>query len=107
MLGKSCEMIRSGASCLQLKMMEAPRRGSVGMFHIQLALKQASSKKTAADGKELSQFQTMWSLKKEDLALKERLSKMKLLDGLHAKEGPLPDYEEALKKKLIDELMSI
>ncbi|KAF2595990.1 hypothetical protein F2Q68_00011939 [Brassica cretica] len=65
----------------------------------------ASSKKTAADGKELSQFQTMWSLKKEDLALKERLSKMKLLDRLHAKEGPLPDYEEALKKKLIDEFM--
>nr|VDD26580.1 unnamed protein product [Brassica oleracea] len=67
----------------------------------------ASSKKTAADGKELSQFQTMWSLKKEDLALKERLSKIKLLDRLHAKEGPLPDYEEPLKKKLIDEFMSI
>uniref|UniRef100_A0A0D3CQ28 Myb-like domain-containing protein n=1 Tax=Brassica oleracea var. oleracea TaxID=109376 RepID=A0A0D3CQ28_BRAOL len=67
----------------------------------------ASSKKAMADGKELSEFQTMWSFKKEDLALKERLSKMKLLDSLIAKQGPLPDYEEALKKKLIDELMSI
>ncbi|KAG2250675.1 hypothetical protein Bca52824_080811 [Brassica carinata] len=67
----------------------------------------ASSKKAMADGKELSEFQTMWSFKKEDLALKERLSKMKLLDSLIAKQGPLPYYEEALKKKLIDELMSI
>ncbi|KAF2548939.1 hypothetical protein F2Q70_00019964, partial [Brassica cretica] len=61
----------------------------------------ARSKKTMVDGKELSEFQTMWSIKKQDLALKERLSKMKLLDSLIAKQGPLADYEEALKKKLI------
>ncbi|KAG2268336.1 hypothetical protein Bca52824_062891 [Brassica carinata] len=58
------------------------------------------------DGKELSEFQTMWSIKKQDLALKERMSKMKVLDSLIAKQGPLADYEEALKKKLIHELMS-
>ncbi|KAF2544656.1 hypothetical protein F2Q68_00032308 [Brassica cretica] len=56
------------------------------------------------DEKELSQFQTMWSLKKQDLEVKERLSKMKLLDSLIAKQEPLADYEEALKKKLIDDL---
>ncbi|KAF2581816.1 hypothetical protein F2Q68_00003252 [Brassica cretica] len=48
----------------------------------------------------------MWSIKKHDLVMKERLSKMKLLDSLIAKQDPLPDYEEALKKKLINKLMS-
>ncbi|XP_013704244.1 glutathione S-transferase T3-like [Brassica napus] len=65
----------------------------------------ARSKKTIVD-EELCEFQTMWSIKKHDLALKERLSKIKLLDNLIAKQGPLADYEEALKKKLINELMS-
>ncbi|XP_013725684.1 glutathione S-transferase T3-like [Brassica napus] len=66
----------------------------------------ARSKKTVVDGKELSEFQTMWSIKKQDSALKERLYKMKLFDSFIAKQEPLADYEEALKKKLIDELMS-
>ncbi|KAF3604675.1 hypothetical protein F2Q69_00033983 [Brassica cretica] len=43
----------------------------------------------------------MWSIKKADLDTKERLGKMKLLDSLIAKQGPLGDEEEALKKKLI------
>ena len=47
----------------------------------------------------------MWSMKKEDLALKERLSKIKLLDTLIARQGTLADYEEDLKKRLINELM--
>jgi len=47
----------------------------------------------------------MWSMKKEDLALKENLSKIKLLDTLIARQGTLPDYEEDLKKRLINELM--
>ena len=42
----------------------------------------ARSKKTMVDEKELSEFQTMWNIKKQDLALKERLSKIKLLDSL-------------------------
>ncbi|XP_013624299.1 PREDICTED: glutathione S-transferase T3-like [Brassica oleracea var. oleracea] len=66
----------------------------------------ARGKKTMVEGKELSDFQTMWSIKKEDSAMKERLSKMKLLDSLVAKQEPLADYEEALKKKPINELMS-
>ena len=48
----------------------------------------------------------MWSIKKADLDTKERLGKMKLLDSLIAKQGPLGDEEEALKKKLILELMA-
>ncbi|KAF3558120.1 hypothetical protein F2Q69_00011864 [Brassica cretica] len=55
---------------------------------------------------ELSDFKTVWSIKKQDLDMKERLSKINLLDSLIGKQGPLADYEEALKKKLVDELMS-
>ncbi|XP_013721125.1 glutathione S-transferase T3-like [Brassica napus] len=55
---------------------------------------------------ELSDFKTVWSIKKQNLDMKERLSKIKLLDSLIGKQGPLADYEEALKKKLVDELMS-
>ncbi|KAF3601621.1 hypothetical protein F2Q69_00035870 [Brassica cretica] len=47
----------------------------------------------------------MWSIKKEDFAMKERLSRMKLLESLIAKQEPLAEYEEALKKKLISELL--
>ncbi|XP_013721574.1 glutathione S-transferase T3-like [Brassica napus] len=69
-------------------------------------------KKKMAEGKEkqsrmtFSEFQSMWSLKKEDLSQKEKLSKIKLLDSLLAKQEPLADYEEALKKKLINELLA-
>ncbi|KAF3559111.1 hypothetical protein F2Q69_00017083 [Brassica cretica] len=48
----------------------------------------------------------MWSIKQHDLAMKENVSKMKLLESLVAKQVPLDDYEEALRKKLINELMS-
>ncbi|KAF8098184.1 hypothetical protein N665_0271s0004 [Sinapis alba] len=66
----------------------------------------ARGKKPMVEGKELSDFQVMWSMKKEDLALKEKLSKMKLLESLVSKHEPLAAYEEDLKKKLINELMS-
>ncbi|XP_013694644.1 glutathione S-transferase T3-like [Brassica napus] len=65
----------------------------------------AHSRKPLVDGKELGDFQTMWSMKKADLALKERLSKIKLLEALIARQGTLADYEEDLKKRLINELM--
>ena len=38
--------------------------------------------------------------------MKERLSTMSLLDSLIGKKEPLAEYEEALKKKLINDLMS-
>ncbi|KAG2282839.1 hypothetical protein Bca52824_054059 [Brassica carinata] len=58
------------------------------------------------DGKDFAKFQKMWTIKKQDLEIKERLSKMNLLDSLLGKQEPLQDYEEALKQKLITELMS-
>ena len=45
----------------------------------------ARGKKPMVEGKELSKFQTMWRIKQHDLAMKEKLSKMKLLDSLIAK----------------------
>ncbi|XP_048596425.1 uncharacterized protein LOC125578152 [Brassica napus] len=69
-------------------------------------VKAAKSKKTKVEGKALIEFQSMWNIKKQDMATKERLSKMSLLDSLISKKEPLAEYEEALKKKLINDLMS-
>ncbi|KAF3551172.1 hypothetical protein DY000_02008975, partial [Brassica cretica] len=46
----------------------------------------AHGKKPVVEGKDLCDFQAMWSIKKEDLAMKEKLSKMKLLESLVAKQ---------------------
>ncbi|XP_013589324.1 PREDICTED: glutathione S-transferase T3-like [Brassica oleracea var. oleracea] len=63
-------------------------------------------KKDLAEGKAVYEFETMWIMKKEDLTMKEKLSKMKLLESLIAKPEPLADYEEALKKRLVTDLLS-
>ncbi|XP_048604855.1 glutathione S-transferase T2-like [Brassica napus] len=70
------------------------------------AAKGGSSKRGMEDDKSLSAFHTMWSLKEKDLAGKEKLSKMGLLDRLIAKTEPLSEEEEALKKKLIREMLA-
>ncbi|XP_048611936.1 glutathione S-transferase T3-like [Brassica napus] len=66
----------------------------------------ASGKKPMVKEKWLNDFQTMWSIKQQDLVIKERLSKMSLLDNLIAKKEPLGESEEALKNKLINDLLS-
>uniref|UniRef100_A0A0D2ZU67 No apical meristem-associated C-terminal domain-containing protein n=2 Tax=Brassica oleracea TaxID=3712 RepID=A0A0D2ZU67_BRAOL len=66
------------------------------------ASKGHGKKKMASDGKDgkaLSEFQSMWNIKMRDLAMKEKLSKMKLLDSLIAKTELLTEYEEALKNR--------
>ncbi|KAF8118616.1 hypothetical protein N665_0004s0096 [Sinapis alba] len=65
-------------------------------------------KKPLEEKKGLSEFEQMWSIKQEDLSRKERMSKLGLLDRLLAKAEPLSEYEyeECLKKKLINELFS-
>ena len=65
----------------------------------------ARGKKKMVDGKDLSEYQTMWVIRQQDIASKERLLKFKLLESLIAKQE-LADYEEVLKKKLVDELIS-
>ena len=67
----------------------------------------ARGKKMTVEGKGMSEFQTMWSIKQQDLAMKEMLSKMSLLDSLIAKKEPLSECEEALKTKLINDLLSV
>uniref|UniRef100_A0A0D3AUP2 No apical meristem-associated C-terminal domain-containing protein n=1 Tax=Brassica oleracea var. oleracea TaxID=109376 RepID=A0A0D3AUP2_BRAOL len=64
----------------------------------------ARGKKPHVEGKDVSDYQLMWSIKKDDLAMKQQLSKMRLLEKLLAKEN-LANYEEDLKKKLINELI--
>ncbi|KAF2592086.1 hypothetical protein F2Q70_00044061, partial [Brassica cretica] len=66
----------------------------------------ASSKKKVAGENSLNGFQSIWTIKQQDLLIKERLSKMSLLDSLLGKKEPLAEHEEALKKKLIDDLIS-
>ena len=52
----------------------------------------ARGKKPMGVAKDMSQFQTMWTIKQQDLAaLKEKISKMRLLDSLIAKQDPLAD----------------
>ena len=65
----------------------------------------ARGKKSVAEEKAMKEFETMWSIRQQDLAQKERLSKMRLLDSRIAKKEPLVEYEEELKKKLINELL--
>ena len=69
------------------------------------AAKAASGKRNVVDQQAASQFQTMWSIREKDLAVKERLSKMGLLERLIAKNEPLSEFEEALKQKLITEML--
>ncbi|XP_048599557.1 uncharacterized protein LOC125579759 [Brassica napus] len=49
-------------------------------------------KKTMVEGKRLTEFHSLWSIRKEDIAAKERLTKMKLFESLVAKQE-LADYE--------------
>nr|ABD64940.1 hypothetical protein 24.t00018 [Brassica oleracea] len=65
----------------------------------------ARGKATVAEEALTNGFQSMWDIKQKDLEVKERLSKMKILESLIAKTEPLAEYEEALKKKLISDLM--
>uniref|UniRef100_A0A0D3D6C0 DDE Tnp4 domain-containing protein n=1 Tax=Brassica oleracea var. oleracea TaxID=109376 RepID=A0A0D3D6C0_BRAOL len=63
-------------------------------------------KKMTVDEKGLSEFQTMWSIKQQDLAMKERLSKISMLNSLIGKQEPLSECGEAYKQKLITDLFS-
>lgn len=66
----------------------------------------AAGKKPMVEEKALKEFESMWSIKQQDLAAKENLSRMSILNALIAKKEPLADYEEALKKKLISDMFN-
>uniref|UniRef100_A0A1J3HR31 65-kDa microtubule-associated protein 3 n=1 Tax=Noccaea caerulescens TaxID=107243 RepID=A0A1J3HR31_NOCCA len=62
-------------------------------------------KRNMEEGKTGLEFQSMGTIK-EDLVIKEKLSKMGLLDSLLAKKEPLSEIEEALKNKLITDMLT-
>ncbi|KAL0754627.1 hypothetical protein Bca101_092295 [Brassica carinata] len=64
----------------------------------------ASGKKTVDQEKQVKEFERIWTIKQKEMEAKEHLSKMSLLDSLIGKKEPLPEYEESLKKKLINDL---
>ncbi|KAF3492899.1 hypothetical protein DY000_02054426 [Brassica cretica] len=66
----------------------------------------ASGKKPMVQENAVNDFEKMWSIRQQDLVVKESLSKMSLLEGLIAKQEPLAEDEAGLKKKLISDLMS-
>ncbi|KAG2312913.1 hypothetical protein Bca52824_024470 [Brassica carinata] len=49
----------------------------------------------------MAEYTTIWEMKKEDLAMKEKLSKLAILDTLLAKKEPLSEAEEVVKNKLL------
>uniref|UniRef100_A0A0D3DSA4 GRF-type domain-containing protein n=1 Tax=Brassica oleracea var. oleracea TaxID=109376 RepID=A0A0D3DSA4_BRAOL len=49
------------------------------------------------EGKSMAEYTTIWEMKKEDLAMKGKLSKLAILDTLLAKKGPLSEAEEVVK----------
>ena len=69
------------------------------------AAKGGGGKRPIGDQLSASEFQGMWSLKEKNLAAKERLKKMGLLESLIAKKEPLSQFEEALRDKLITEML--
>uniref|UniRef100_A0A0D3DKS2 GRF-type domain-containing protein n=1 Tax=Brassica oleracea var. oleracea TaxID=109376 RepID=A0A0D3DKS2_BRAOL len=62
-------------------------------------VKAAKAKRNNGKGKSLDEYTTIWEMKKEDLAMKEKLSKLAILDTLLAKKVPLSDAEEVVKNK--------
>ncbi|KAL1191392.1 Glutathione S-transferase T3 [Cardamine amara subsp. amara] len=70
------------------------------------ASKARGKKPMTPTSEKLSEFQTMWSIKEKDLAMKEKLSKMSILDSLIGKTEPLSEIEVALKDKLITDMLS-
>ncbi|KAF2620622.1 hypothetical protein F2Q68_00041781 [Brassica cretica] len=70
------------------------------------AAKKACQKTVVSDG-DLKKFQSMWTMRQADLDRKERLSQLSLLNSLIGKKEPLPEYEETLKKKPINDLCSV
>ncbi|XP_013645876.1 glutathione S-transferase T3-like [Brassica napus] len=64
-------------------------------------IKAAKSKRNTGQGKSVAEYTTLWEMKKEDLAMKERLTKLAILDTLLQKSEPLTEAEEVVKNKLL------
>ncbi|KAF3606011.1 hypothetical protein DY000_02045971 [Brassica cretica] len=59
-------------------------------------IKAAKASRNSGKGKAYGDYKSMWDLKMEDLAQKEKLSKLAILDTLLAKKEPLSESEEVV-----------
>lgn len=66
-------------------------------------IKDAKARKNNASGKALLDYKSIWEIKKDELAMKEKLSKLAILDTLLAKKESLTEAEEVVKNKLLEE----
>uniref|UniRef100_A0A0D3AQ39 No apical meristem-associated C-terminal domain-containing protein n=1 Tax=Brassica oleracea var. oleracea TaxID=109376 RepID=A0A0D3AQ39_BRAOL len=64
-------------------------------------IKAAKAKRNNTQGKSLAEYTSIWKMKKEDLMMKEKLSKLAILNTLLAKKEPLSEAEEVVKNKLL------
>ncbi|XP_013607612.1 PREDICTED: glutathione S-transferase T2-like [Brassica oleracea var. oleracea] len=62
-------------------------------------IKAAKAKRNNAQGKSLDT--SIWEMKKEDLMMKKKLSKLAILATLLAKKEPLSEAEEVVNNKLL------
>ena len=67
-------------------------------------IKAAKASMNGSKGKAIEDYKSILELKMEDLARKEKLSKLVILDTLLAKKDPLSESEETVKNKLLAEL---
>ncbi|KAG2271124.1 hypothetical protein Bca52824_065679 [Brassica carinata] len=63
--------------------------------------KAAKARRSSSKVRDLDEVKTIWEFKKEDLEMKEKLSKLAILDTLLAKQQPLSEAEEVVKNKLL------
>ena len=64
-------------------------------------IKAAKAKRNNGQGKSMAEYTTIWEMKHEDMAMKEKMSKLAILDTLLAKKEPLSEAEEVVKNKLL------
>ncbi|KAG2325101.1 hypothetical protein Bca52824_007829 [Brassica carinata] len=64
-------------------------------------VKAAKARRNNGKGKALEDYKSMCELKMVDLVMKEKLSKLAILDTLLAKKDPLSEAEEIVKNKLL------
>ncbi|XP_023644445.1 glutathione S-transferase T3-like [Capsella rubella] len=66
-------------------------------------VKAAKAKKNNGQGKAVAEYQSMWEIKKVEMAETEKLQKLAILDTILAKKEPLSESDELIKKKIVSQ----
>ncbi|XP_010468416.1 PREDICTED: glutathione S-transferase T2-like [Camelina sativa] len=64
-------------------------------------IKAAKARRNNAQGKTIAEYKSMWEVKKVDMAEKEKLQKLGILDTLLAKSEPLSEADQVIKDKIV------